>query len=207
MSGPDATDPTRGSTSLPKPTRVSGRSKPSVTARPRDYQARCRLLPVGIKPTRVRLQASNGHDRLHRGECSKGIRGAGTTRGVAATFSVRGFGSRFGPRPSRTCGLPSRLAEALDRINVRRSTPQFVALPMLVRGQIIMPCGSGKTLVALWISEALSSKRTLVLVPSLSLLAQTLREWTAHAQTPFVYLPVCSDESVQDHDAFVREHD
>lgn len=71
------------------------------------------------------------------------------------------------------------------------------------RGQIIMPCGSGKTLVALWISEALSSKRTLVLVPSLSLLAQTLREWTAHAQTPFVYLPVCSDESVQDHDAFV----
>ena len=38
--------------------------------------------------------------------------------------------------------------------------------------------------------------RTLVLVPSLSLLAQMLREWTAKRQARLRYLAVCSDETV-----------
>ena len=46
------------------------------------------------------------------------------------------------------------------------------------RGRLIMACGTGKTLTALFIREKLAAERTLVLVPSLSLLAQTLREWT-----------------------------
>lgn len=46
------------------------------------------------------------------------------------------------------------------------------------RGQLIMACGTGKTLTALFIKEKLAAEQTLVLVPSLSLLAQTLREWT-----------------------------
>jgi len=44
------------------------------------------------------------------------------------------------------------------------------------RGQLIMACGTGKTLTALFISEKVAAERTLVLVPSLSLLAKTLRE-------------------------------
>jgi len=64
------------------------------------------------------------------------------------------------------------------------------------RGQLIMACGTGKTFVALWIKEALNSQRTLVLVPSLSLLSQLLREWTFAASAPFELLCVCSDESV-----------
>jgi predicted helicase len=71
------------------------------------------------------------------------------------------------------------------------------------RGQLIMACGTGKTLAGLWSSERLQSVRTLVLVPSLSLLAQTLREWTANATQPFDYLAVCSDETVVDEDEFV----
>jgi superfamily II DNA or RNA helicase len=71
------------------------------------------------------------------------------------------------------------------------------------RGQLIMACGTGKTLVGLWSSERLRSTRTLVLVPSLSLLAQTLREWTANATQPFDYLAVCSDETVVGEDEFV----
>jgi superfamily II DNA or RNA helicase len=71
------------------------------------------------------------------------------------------------------------------------------------RGQLIMACGTGKTLVGLWSSERLESVRTLVLVPSLSLLAQTLREWTANAKQPFDYLAVCSDETVVGEDEFV----
>jgi len=71
------------------------------------------------------------------------------------------------------------------------------------RGQLIMACGTGKTLVALWVAEDLNSERTLILVPSLTLLSQTLREWTANASKPFDYLAVCSDETVTQHDAMV----
>jgi predicted helicase len=56
----------------------------------------------------------------------------------------------------------------------------------------------------MWIAERLESKRTLVLVPSLSLLAQTLREWTANASMPFDYLAVCSDQTVAEGDEFVQ---
>jgi len=64
-------------------------------------------------------------------------------------------------------------------------------------------CGTGKTLAALFITEKLAAERTLVLVPSLSLLAQTLREWTANTRLGFDFLPVCSDETVADPDAVV----
>lgn len=64
------------------------------------------------------------------------------------------------------------------------------------RGQLIMACGTGKTYVTLWIKEALNAQRTLVLVPSLGLLSQLLREWTVAAATPFEVLCVCSDQTV-----------
>ncbi len=64
------------------------------------------------------------------------------------------------------------------------------------RGQLIMACGTGKTFTTLWIKERISAETTLVLVPSLSLLSQTLREWTFACNTPFDVLCVCSDGSV-----------
>lgn len=64
------------------------------------------------------------------------------------------------------------------------------------RGQLIMACGTGKTLTALWIAEMLASRRTLVLVPSLSLISQTLIAWGRNCAKPFDYLVVCSDETV-----------
>lgn len=71
------------------------------------------------------------------------------------------------------------------------------------RGQMIMACGTGKTLVGLWIAEQAGSERVCVVLPSLSLLAQTLREWTANAREPLPYLAVCSDETVTNRDAVV----
>ena len=68
------------------------------------------------------------------------------------------------------------------------------------RGQLLMACGTGKTLTSLWIKEALNAKRTLVLVPSLGLLSQTLREWTATSQQQFNWICVCSDKSVAKQD-------
>jgi superfamily II DNA or RNA helicase len=64
------------------------------------------------------------------------------------------------------------------------------------RGQLIMACGTGKTLTALWIAEALKSETILVLLPSLLLLSKTLAEWLTHSKEPFSYLPVCSDDTV-----------
>jgi predicted helicase len=67
---------------------------------------------------------------------------------------------------------------------------------------MIMACGTGKTLTALFIAQRLATQRTLVLVPSLSLLNDTLREWTANDED-LEFLPVCSDETVTDTDAAV----
>ena len=64
------------------------------------------------------------------------------------------------------------------------------------RGQLIMACGTGKTLTGLWIAEELEANTTLVLLPSLLLLSKTLTEWLTHSKEPFNYLPVCSDDTV-----------
>ena len=64
------------------------------------------------------------------------------------------------------------------------------------RGQLIMACGTGKTFTTLWIKERLGVESTLVLLPSLGLLSQTLHEWTLAANEGFQVLCVCSDESV-----------
>jgi superfamily II DNA or RNA helicase len=64
------------------------------------------------------------------------------------------------------------------------------------RGQLIMACGTGKTLTGLWIAEELGATTTLVLLPSLLLLSKTLAEWLIHSKEPFKYLPVCSDDTV-----------
>ena len=66
------------------------------------------------------------------------------------------------------------------------------------RAHVVMACGTGKTLVALWAAEQLKPKAVLVLVPSLTLLQQTLEEWSRHNSwgSNFTYLCVCSDPSV-----------
>ena len=66
------------------------------------------------------------------------------------------------------------------------------------RGKLIMACGTGKTLTSLRIAEtiAAASGRVLVCAPSISLLAQVLREWTAEAKHPGKAFVVCSDVQV-----------
>lgn len=75
------------------------------------------------------------------------------------------------------------------------------------RGQLIMACGTGKTLTSLFINQKLEATRTLVLLPSLSLLKQTLNVWRANSNTEFMSLPVCSDDTVaQPDDDLAVEH-
>lgn len=68
----------------------------------------------------------------------------------------------------------------------------------LERGKLIMACGTGKTFTSLKIAEecAGKGKRVLFLVPSLSLLSQTLTEWTQESTTPLHSYAVCSDNEV-----------
>lgn len=64
------------------------------------------------------------------------------------------------------------------------------------RGQLILPCGAGKTFTALWIKERIESKNTLVLVPSLALLRQIKNEWSKQRKSVYQYLCVCSETDI-----------
>jgi predicted helicase len=94
------------------------------------------------------------------------------------------------PRPHQAEALEALLAglEEHDRITA------------------VMACGTGKTLVSLWLAERTKAKRVLVLVPSLALIRQTLHEWlkeTSWKQPRFI--AVCSDPTVRhsDEDALI----
>ncbi|HET8671966.1 MAG TPA: DEAD/DEAH box helicase family protein, partial [Candidatus Saccharimonadales bacterium] len=66
------------------------------------------------------------------------------------------------------------------------------------RGKLIMACGTGKTFTSLRIAEELTNKTgtILFLVPSIALLGQTLREWTADAQEEINAIAICSDAEI-----------
>ena len=80
------------------------------------------------------------------------------------------------------------------------------------RGRLIMPCGTGKSLTAFWIANALRAKSVVIAVPSLALIKQSLEDWTrefvAHKEDPRPeWLVICSDESTAklDKDEFVSD--
>ncbi|HRO46086.1 type ISP restriction/modification enzyme [Agriterribacter sp.] len=66
------------------------------------------------------------------------------------------------------------------------------------RGQLIMACGTGKTFNSLRIAENETNGKGLVLflVPSIALLGQTLREWSADANEPIHAICICSDPEI-----------
>lgn len=66
------------------------------------------------------------------------------------------------------------------------------------RGKLIMACGTGKTFTSLRLAEQVAGAggRVLFLVPSLSLLSQTLTEWTQETATPMHSFAVCSDSDI-----------
>jgi superfamily II DNA or RNA helicase len=96
-----------------------------------------------------------------------------------ATFTA----PRKKPQPHQTEGLDA-LLPALDTHD---------------RVSAIMACGTGKTLLALWVAERRQAARILVLVPSLALLRQILHEWLRETSLPnLAYLCVCSDPTVKE---------
>jgi len=66
------------------------------------------------------------------------------------------------------------------------------------RGKLIMACGTGKTFNSLRIAENETNGKGLILflVPSIALLGQTLREWSAFATEPINAICICSDPEI-----------
>ncbi len=77
------------------------------------------------------------------------------------------------------------------------------------RGKLIMACGTGKTFTALKVAEATTPPNgtILFLAPSISLVSQTLREWTAESSAPMHAFVVCSDSKVGKENEDIRTHD
>ncbi len=101
--------------------------------------------------------------------------------------SLRGAG-RVEMRPGKK--LRPHQAEALTAVREGLSRAD--------RGKLIMACGTGKTFTALKIAEVMAERggRVLYLVPSLALMAQTVREWAADSAIPLTSFAVCSDTQV-----------
>ena len=77
------------------------------------------------------------------------------------------------------------------------------------RGKLIMACGTGKTFVTLKIAEEMVGEggTVLYLVPSISLMAQSMREWASQRSIGHRYIGVCSDTRTgrDDEDASLSE--
>ncbi|QHS09124.1 type ISP restriction/modification enzyme [Sinimarinibacterium sp. NLF-5-8] len=74
------------------------------------------------------------------------------------------------------------------------------------RGKLIMACGTGKTYTSLIIAEQMvkPGQNILFLVPSIALLSQTLRAWTADASVPLRCFAVCSDSKASRNEEDMR---
>ena len=67
------------------------------------------------------------------------------------------------------------------------------------RCNLVMACGTGKTIAALAITEKLAPKSAIVFMPSLSLINQFMKEWVALTNYEnYKMLAVCSDDEVTD---------
>ncbi|MGL2493680.1 type ISP restriction/modification enzyme [Helicobacter pylori] len=82
------------------------------------------------------------------------------------------------------------------QIEAIKATKEYFSDPKNARGKLIMACGTGKTYTSLKIMEALDSKITLFLAPSIALLSQTFREYAQEKSEPFYASIVCSDDKV-----------
>ncbi|GAA9295692.1 hypothetical protein HpHA236_11750 [Helicobacter pylori] len=74
------------------------------------------------------------------------------------------------------------------QIEAIKATKEYFSDPKNTRGKLIMACGTGKTYTSLKIMEALDSKITLFLAPSIALLSQTFREYAQEKSDLFTLL-------------------
>ena len=98
---------------------------------------------------------------------------------------------------TRSC-MQTEAIENSVRILKEQENSESGGLPLgEARGRIILPCGTGKTRVSLRIVEELTppGEVSIVLCPSIALVAQIRREYLQNAAVPIDALAVCSDQT------------
>ena len=101
------------------------------------------------------------------------------------------------PRQTRSCMQNEAIAESV-RILREHLQSNSGGLPVgQARGKVILPCGTGKTRISLRIVEELTSpgELSIVLCPSIALVAQIRREYLQNQNRDIRALAVCSDET------------
>ena len=101
------------------------------------------------------------------------------------------------PQQTKTCMQTEAIAQSV-RILKEHEHSESGGLPVgQARGKIILPCGTGKTRISLRIVEELTSpgELSIVLCPSIALVAQIRREYLQHSEKDIRPLAVCSDET------------
>ena len=98
-------------------------------------------------------------------------------------------------RQTRTCMQDEVLRTSVRILTDHEKQESGGLPPGEARGRIILPCGTGKTRIALRIVEALTRPGNLavVLCPSIALVGQIRREFLLNAKTRLRTLSVCSD--------------
>ncbi|MCY4133853.1 MAG: DEAD/DEAH box helicase family protein [bacterium] len=125
--------------------------------------------------------------------------------------------SEFDQSPSGSAGTGRKPADDGEPFSQTRSDMQREAVDLAVerlrdneqaeevgiprgeaRGRIVLPCGAGKTRIALRIVEKLTyqGELSVVLCPSIALVAQIRREFLEHAELSLRSMAVCSDQGV-----------
>ena len=100
-------------------------------------------------------------------------------------------------RQTKTCMQNEAVTESV-RILREHEQSDSGGLPIgQARGRIILPCGTGKTRISLRIVEELTppGELSIILCPSIALVAQIRREYLQHAKANIRALAVCSDET------------
>ena len=98
-----------------------------------------------------------------------------------------------------------------QKVAIKKAKKHFIASKE-DRGRLIMPCASGKSLTAYWVAKTLNAKSIIVAVPSLSLVKQTVKDWTreyiADKSEPD-WICICSDKATgkldDENDDFVKD--
>ena len=113
------------------------------------------------------------------------------------------------PIQTRSCMQREAVQTAVERLRANQQANEDNIPRGEARGRIVLPCGTGKTRIALRITEKLTypGELSVVLCPSIALVAQIRREFLWHTKVPMRMLAVCSDQGVAVDDESVANSD
>ena len=98
---------------------------------------------------------------------------------------------------TKSCMQREAISESVRILREHADSDSGGSLVGEARGRIILPCGTGKTRISLRIIEELTppGEVSVVLCPSIALVAQIRKEYLQHANAPLDILAVCSDQT------------